>query len=63
MEAFEQWLRGGTAVAGLEIDDVEVEIARFADSLYGPGMRALAGADLGEVMPEFGLDPGRPPAQ
>ena len=44
-------------------DDVDLAVMRAADAVYGPAMRALAEADLRDVMPEVDLDPGRPPRQ
>ncbi|MEA2349223.1 MAG: hypothetical protein QOG41_1801 [Thermoleophilaceae bacterium] len=61
MDAFERYVRSGLELAGIPVDDVDLAVMRAADAIYGPGMRALAGADLREVMPEIDLDPSRPP--
>ena len=61
MDAFEQHVRAGLALAGHEVDDTDVAVMRGADAVYGPGMRALATADLREVWEEPALDPSRAP--
>ncbi|MEA2308562.1 MAG: hypothetical protein QOI65_848 [Thermoleophilaceae bacterium] len=61
MDAFERYVRSGLELAGIPVDDVDLAVMRAADAIYGPGMRALAGADLRAVMPEIDLDPSRPP--
>lgn len=61
MDAFEQYVRGGMARAGLPLDDVELDVMRFVDELYGPELADLAQADLRGVWPEIPLDPGRAP--
>jgi hypothetical protein len=61
VDAFETYVRSGLEQAGIPVDDVDVAVMRAADAVYGPGMRALAAADLREVMPEVDLDPGRAP--
>ena len=61
MDAFEQFVRGGLAQAGLELEDMELDIMRFADALYGPELRALMEADLSGVWAEKDLDPSRAP--
>ena len=47
--------------AGKEVDDTDLAVIRAADAAYGPELRALAEADLTDVMPETDLDPARPP--
>ena len=61
MDAFERYFRAGLELAGVAVDDVDLAVMRAADGVYGPAMRALAAADLREVMPEVDLDPGRAP--
>ena len=61
MDAFERFVRAGLELAELPVDDVDLAVMRAADAVYGPGMRALAAADLREVLPEVDLDPGRAP--
>ena len=61
MDAFERYVRAGLELAGVPVDETDLAVMRAADAVYGPGMRALAAADLREVMPEVDLDPGRAP--
>ena len=61
MDAFERFVRSGLELAGVEVDDTELGVMRAADMIYGPGMRALADADLAEAWEEAALDPGRAP--
>lgn len=61
MDAFERFVRAGLDLNGLPCDEVDIAVIRAADAVYGPGMRALAAADLRDVLPEVDLDPGRPP--
>ena len=62
MDAFEQYVRGGLERAGIPLEQVELDIMRFVDSLYGPELRALAEADLKGIWTEIPLDPGRAPS-
>jgi hypothetical protein len=61
VDAFERYVRAGLELAEVPVDDVDLAVMRAADAVYGPGMRALARADLREVLPEIDLDPSRPP--
>ena len=61
MDAFERFVRAGLELNGLPVDEVDMAVMRAADAVYGPGMRALAEADLRRVFPEVDLDPGRAP--
>jgi hypothetical protein len=61
VDAFEQFIRGGLAQAGLEADDLDVEIARYIGQLYGPEMEALAQLPMTGLWPEPDLDPARAP--
>ena len=61
MDVFEQHIRAGLELAGLEVDETDVAVMRAADAVYGPGFQALAAADLGDVMVEPDLDPSRAP--
>jgi hypothetical protein len=61
VDAFERYVRAGLELAEVPVDDVDLAVMRAADAVYGPGMRALAAADLREVLPEVDLDPGRAP--
>jgi aspartyl-tRNA(Asn)/glutamyl-tRNA(Gln) amidotransferase subunit A len=62
MDAFEQHVRSGFELAGIEVDELELGVIRVADAVYGPAMRALADADLADVWHEADLDPGRAPS-
>jgi hypothetical protein len=61
VDALEQYVRAGLALAGEGADDTDLAVIRAADSVYGPAMRALDEADLTRVLPEPDLDPSRPP--
>jgi hypothetical protein len=61
MDAFEQHVRAGMELAGMTVDDTDLAVMRAADAVYGPGFRALAEADLRDVMLESDLDPSRAP--
>jgi hypothetical protein len=62
VDAFEQWVRGGLAQAGLEVTDLDVEIARFIQQIYGPELQALVEQDMQGMWPEADLDPSRAPS-
>ena len=61
MDAFEQFVRGGMARAGLDVDDTELAIVRYIDELFGPELRALLAVDMHGMWTEPDLDPARPP--
>jgi hypothetical protein len=61
MDIFEQHVRAGLELQGITVDDVDMAIIRAADSVYGPGFKALAEADLAHVWSEPDLDAGRAP--
>jgi hypothetical protein len=61
VDAFERYVRAGLELNGVSVDDVDLAVMRAADAVYGAGMRALAAADLRDVLPEIDLDPGRAP--
>ena len=61
-DPFEQFVRAGVALAGLEMDEIDLAVMRAADSAYGPGLRALDAADLSHVKTEPDLDPARAPS-
>jgi hypothetical protein len=61
MDAFEQHARAGLELAGMTVDDTDLAVMRAADAVYGPGFRALAEADLRDVVLEADLDPSRAP--
>ncbi|HEY8865672.1 MAG TPA: hypothetical protein VIM22_01975 [Solirubrobacteraceae bacterium] len=60
-DAFEGWVRGGLARAGVEATDEDVEMLRLVDVVYEPALVALDQVDLGAVEAEPDLDPSRPP--
>jgi hypothetical protein len=61
VDAFEQHVRAGLELAGVDVDDTDLAVMRAADSVYGPRFKALAQADLSEQWVEADLDPSRPP--
>jgi hypothetical protein len=61
VDAFERYVRAGLELSDVPVDDIDLAVMRAADAVYGPGMRALAAADLREVLPEVDLDPSRAP--
>lgn len=63
MDPFEQHVRAGLDLAGVEVDDTDLAVMRAADSVYGPKMRALAQADLADAWVEPDLNPSRPPTE
>ena len=62
MDAFEQHVRAGLELLGHDVDESELAVMRVADGVYGPQLRALAGADLREIWAEPDLDPSRAPS-
>ena len=60
-DAFEGWVRGGLARAGVEVTEADVEVLRLVDGIYAPALAALERADLSGVEAEHDLDPSRPP--
>jgi hypothetical protein len=61
VDAFEQHVRAGLELAGMTVDDTDLAVMRAADAVYGPGFKALAEADLRDVVLEPDLDPSRAP--
>jgi hypothetical protein len=61
VDTFEQHVRAGLALAGVEVDDIDLAVMGAADRVYGPRMRALSDADLRDIHVEPDLDPSRPP--
>ena len=61
MDSFERYARSGLELAGVEVDELDLQIMEAANEVYGPAMRALEEADLRDVWPEPDLDPSRPP--
>ena len=61
MDTFEQYVRAGLELKGVPVSDVDVQIMRVVESVYGPDMRALDEANLAGVWPEIDPDPSRPP--
>lgn len=62
MDAFEQYVRGGLERAGESVEQLELDIMRYIDNLYGPEIRALMEADLRGIWTEIPLDPSRAPS-
>jgi hypothetical protein len=62
VDAFEQFVRGGLGLIGLEAGDDEIQIMRFVDGIYGERLRALEAEALGDVWAEPDMDPGRAPS-
>ena len=61
-EQFQTFVRAGLARFGIDVDEAEMHVIRFADQMYGPQLDAVMAADLSDVEPEAPLDPARPPA-
>ena len=62
MDAFEQFARGGLGWLGLTADDTDVAIMRYIDEIFGPELRSLMQADMGDWWPENDFDPSRAPS-
>jgi len=62
VDAFEQHVRGGLERAGESVEQLELDIMRYIDNLYGPEIRALMEADLRGIWTEIPLDPSRAPS-
>lgn len=60
-EQFEIFVRAGLARFGIDVDEAEMQVIRFADQMYGPQLDALMAADLSDVEPETPLDPAHAP--
>jgi hypothetical protein len=61
VDAFEQFARGGLEWMGLGADEVDLQIMRYIDDVFGPELRALMTEDMNGVWPETDLDPSRAP--
>jgi hypothetical protein len=60
---FEDFVRAGLAQYGLGADDVELQVMKAAEAMYGPLRDALMASDLSHVAPEVALDPSRAPRE
>jgi hypothetical protein len=60
---FEDFVRAGLAQYGLGADDVELQVMKAAEAMYGPLRDALMASDLSHVAPEVALDPSRAPLE
>ena len=60
-EQLELFVRAGLARFGIEVDEAEMQVIRFADQMYGPLLDAVMADDLSDVEPESPLDPSRAP--
>jgi hypothetical protein len=61
-DQFDEFVRTTLARFGVEVDELDLEVMRAAERVYGPPRTALLSADLSEVEPENRLDPSRPPS-
>jgi hypothetical protein len=61
VDAFEQFARGGLERMGLGVDEVDLQIMRYIDEVFGPELRALMAEDMHGVWPETDMDPSRAP--
>jgi hypothetical protein len=50
------------ARAGVEVDEVDLQIIRYIDQLFGPELDALMAVDMNGLWPESDLDPSRAPS-
>jgi hypothetical protein len=62
MDAFEQFARGGLQGMGLDADEVDLQIMRYIDDVFGPELRALLAQDFNGIWPETDMDPSRAPS-
>ena len=46
---------------GIDVDEVDLAVMSFAESVYGPERDALLAADFSHVPYEHDLDPSRAP--
>jgi hypothetical protein len=60
-DQFDEFVRTALARFGVEADELDLEVMRAAERVYGPPRNALLSADLSEVEPENRLDPSRAP--
>jgi hypothetical protein len=60
-EQFDEFARAALARFGVEVDELELQVMRAVERVYGPPRDALMSADLSDVEPEIRLDPSRPP--
>jgi hypothetical protein len=58
---FDAYARVVLARFGVQVDDVDLQVLRAAERVYGPPRDALLLADLSDVPAEADLDPSRPP--
>jgi hypothetical protein len=60
-DQFDEFVRSSLARFGVEADDLDLEVLRAAERVYGPQRDALLSADLSDVEPEIRFDPSRAP--
>jgi hypothetical protein len=60
-DRFDEFVRSSLARFGVEADDLDLEVLRAAERVYGPQRDALLSADLSDVAPEIRFDPSRAP--
>jgi hypothetical protein len=61
VDAFEQFARGGLEWMGFDADEIDLQIMRYIDEVFGPELRELLAEDMNGVWPETDLDPSRAP--
>jgi hypothetical protein len=59
--SFEEYVPGGLASLGLEVDEVDLAVLRVAHGIWWPTIRALLDTDLSAVELETDLDLSRGP--
>lgn len=60
-DRFDELARATLARFGVAVDDLDLEVMRAAERLYGPLRDAMLIADLSDVEPEIRFDPSRAP--
>jgi hypothetical protein len=63
MSDFDDAARAALGLAGMSLDEGDLEVLRMVARVAEPGARALDAADLVELPLEGDLDPGRAPAR
>jgi hypothetical protein len=59
--SFEDYVPGGLASLGIEVDEVDLAVIRVAHGIWWPALQGLLEADLSEVELEPGLDLSQAP--
>ena len=58
---FDAYVRLALARYGIAVDDVDLDVMRAVEGVYGGPRDAMLAADLSDVPPEHDLDPSRAP--